>query len=114
VINVPCRFDRNEKSYINEEVKGYKRKLNQITKKFDNALLINMASERHLFTKHGLHLNVKGKEIMVSKLIEVLPKILYRYKASKFIPLTCKNTLTKQIVILSENKSSQVGTINNN
>jgi ribosomal silencing factor RsfS len=28
--------------------------------------------------------------------------------------LTCKNTLTKQIVILSENKSSQVGTINNN
>jgi len=32
VINVSCSFDRNEKSYINEEFKGYKRKMSQITK----------------------------------------------------------------------------------
>jgi hypothetical protein len=49
-------------------------------------------------------MNVNGKEIMISKLIEVLPKIPDRYKASKFIPLTWKNNITKQIVILRENK----------
>jgi hypothetical protein len=59
-------------------------------------------------------MNVKGKEIMISKLNEVLPTIPDRYKASKFIPLTWKNNITKQIVILRENKSSQVGTKNNN
>jgi len=32
IINVPCSFDRNEKSYINEEVNGYNRKMSQITK----------------------------------------------------------------------------------
>lgn len=73
-----------------------------------------MAHDRHLFTKHGLHMNVKGKEIMISKLTEVLPKIPDRYNANKFIPLTWKNNLTKQIVILRENKSSQVGTTNSN
>ena len=73
-----------------------------------------MASDRHLFTRHGLHMNEWGKEIMISKLIEVLPKISDRCKPSKSIPLTWKNNLTKQIVILRENKSSQVGTINNN
>jgi ribosomal silencing factor RsfS len=59
-------------------------------------------------------MNVKGKETMISKLTEVLLKIPDRYKASKFIPLSLKNNLTKQIVILRENKSSQVETINNN
>jgi hypothetical protein len=59
-------------------------------------------------------MNVKGKEIMSSKLIEVLPKIPDRYKASKFIPLIWKNNLTKQILTLREYKSSQVGTIKNN
>jgi hypothetical protein len=73
-----------------------------------------MASDRHLFTKHCLHTNVQGKEIMNSELIEVLPKISDRYKPSKSIPLTWKHNLTKQIVILRENKSSQVGNINNN
>ena len=60
-INVPHRSDWNEKSYINEKVKGYNRKPSQITKKFENALLI-MASDSHLFTKHGLHMNVKGRD----------------------------------------------------
>jgi hypothetical protein len=31
VINVSCTFDQNGKSYINEEVKGYNRKMSQIT-----------------------------------------------------------------------------------
>jgi hypothetical protein len=46
-------------------------------------------------------MNVKEKQIIISKLIEVLPKILDRYKASKFIPLTWKNNLTTQTVIFS-------------
>jgi len=40
VANVPHRFDRNEKSCIHAEVKGYDRKMSEIIRKFDNALLL--------------------------------------------------------------------------
>lgn len=55
--------------------------------KFDYALLIIVVFDTHLFMKHDLPINVKGKGIMISKLIVVLPKILDRYKASKLIHL---------------------------
>ena len=74
MINVPHRFDQNEKSCTNEEVKGYNRK--PIIKKSDNALLTYVVCGRHVFTKHGVHINVEGKEIMISILIDVLPMVL--------------------------------------
>lgn len=91
MINVPHRFDQNEKSCTDEEVKGYNRK--PIIKKSDNALLIYVVCDRHLFTKHGEHTNVEEKEIMISKLIYVLPTILDGYKANKLIPCMWKNNL---------------------
>jgi hypothetical protein len=69
---------------------------------------------RHLFTNHGLHINVEGKEIMINKLIDVLPMILDRYKVSKLIPFMWKNNFIKQIDISQENQSSQVGAVNDN
>jgi hypothetical protein len=91
------RSDWNEKSCIHVEFKGYNRKMSEIIKKFDNALLINVVSDTHLFTKHDMHINVKGKGIIISQLVEVLPKILDRYKATKLIHLMWKNNLNKQI-----------------
>ena len=44
-----------------------------------------------------MHINVKGKGIIISKLIEVIPKILDRYEASKLIHFTWKNNLNRQI-----------------
>jgi hypothetical protein len=44
VINVTHRFDLNEKSCINEEVKRCNRKLSKIINTFENALLINVVS----------------------------------------------------------------------
>jgi len=38
----------------------YNRKMSEIIK-FDNALLINVVSGTHFFTKHEMHINVKGK-----------------------------------------------------
>jgi hypothetical protein len=57
-------------------------------------------------------MNVKLKEIMTTKLIEVLSKTLYRCRASELIPLTWKNNLITQTP--QENKSLQVETINDN
>jgi lysophospholipase L1-like esterase len=96
-INVPHRFDTNGKSCINEEVRRYNRKLSKIINKFENALLINAVSDRHWFINHGLHMNVKGKEIMTSKLMGVLPKMFDKRKVNKLIPWMWKNNSTSQI-----------------
>ena len=50
-----------------------------------------LVCDRHLITKPGLHMNVEGKEVMIRKLLDLLPTILDRYKASKLIPLIWKN-----------------------
>jgi hypothetical protein len=47
---------------MNEEIRNYNRKLNKLIKGFKNVQLINVLSDRNLFTKHGMHMNAKGKE----------------------------------------------------
>ena len=69
--------------------------MSKIINKFENALLITVVYDRHNFTKNGLHMNVKGKEIKTSILFEVLSKNFDRCKANKLIPLMWKNNLTK-------------------
>jgi hypothetical protein len=114
VINVTHRFDVDGKSCINEELRRYNRKLSKIINKFENALLINAVSDTHLFNNHGLHMNVKGKEIMTSKLMGVTLKIFDKCTLNKLIPLMWKNNSTSQIDTLQENKTLQVETINVN
>jgi hypothetical protein len=62
LINDPCRFDLDDLSCVNEEVQAFNRKLNKIAKRFGNASVVNVESQRHLFTRHGSHMNTKGKK----------------------------------------------------
>lgn len=61
---------------MNWEIRHYNRKLNKVIKGFKNVQFINVLSDRNLFTKHGEHMNVKGKELMVGKLIEEMSTII--------------------------------------
>jgi hypothetical protein len=47
-----------------------------VIKGFKNVRLINVLSDRNLFTKHGMHKNARGKQLMVCKLIEEMPTII--------------------------------------
>ena len=64
---------------MNEEIRNYNRKLNKVIKGFKNVQLINVLSERNVFTKHGMHKNTKGKELMVGNLIEKVSAIVDNY-----------------------------------
>jgi hypothetical protein len=48
---------------VNEEVRAFNRKLNKIAKHFGKASVVNVESQRYLFTRHGLHINTKGKKL---------------------------------------------------
>ena len=52
------------KSCVNEEVKVFNRKLRKHLKACNNTQMVEVDSNRDYYTRHGLHLNQKGKEQM--------------------------------------------------
>jgi hypothetical protein len=48
---------------MNKEIRNYNRTLNKVIMGFKNGQLINVLSDRNLFTRHGMHLNAKEKKI---------------------------------------------------
>jgi len=69
---VPVRYDSGARSHINEQIENYNKKLFKATKSFKHVKLVKVTTDREHFTKHGLHLNNKGKEIMSKELLKNL------------------------------------------
>jgi hypothetical protein len=49
-------------SCANEEIKVFYRKMHKIMKLENNVKILDIKLDRSCYTKHGLHLNVTGKE----------------------------------------------------
>ena len=62
LMNAPHRYDLMSYSCVNNEVEKFNRKLCKRLERFGKVELIDVVSERNLFTKHGQHLNSEGKE----------------------------------------------------
>jgi lysophospholipase L1-like esterase len=80
LLNAPHRFDLGDSSCEDEEVRALNRKLSKIAKRFENISIVNVESQRHLFTRNGLHMNITGKKVMVKRLATVIPEIIGNYK----------------------------------
>ena len=70
LVDVPFRYDLKKRCNINEEIIVYNRKVHKLIKKFHNVQAVEAITDRNLFTRHGLQLNGKGKEIMINRIIE--------------------------------------------
>jgi lysophospholipase L1-like esterase len=81
VISVPYRYDLEPKSCVNDEVKMYNRKLKKGVQEVGNTCVIEVDSRRDLFTRHGLHLNSKGKEQIAKKTVKVITTMLNKKKS---------------------------------
>jgi len=87
-MSVPCRYDLDPKSCINDEVKVYNRKLKKHLKAFGNSCVIEVDSNRGLFTRHGLHMNSKGKEQIAGKIVKTIKAVLHEKKS---VPIMMKD-----------------------
>jgi hypothetical protein len=72
LINALHGFNLGDSSCANEEVRVFNRKISKIVKRFENISVVNVKSQRHLFTCCGLHMNIKGKKVMVKRLATVI------------------------------------------
>jgi hypothetical protein len=75
-MNAPHRYDLMSYSCVNNEVEKFNRKLCKRLERFGKVELIDVVSERNLFTKHGQHLNSEGKESMAKKNASIIECLL--------------------------------------
>jgi hypothetical protein len=78
VINVPNRHDLSPISCVNNEVQTFNRKIGKLCKIFENVVVLPVDLDRDLFTRHGLHLNTKGREHLALKVALMIKNLLTR------------------------------------
>ena len=90
IMKAPHRHNLIPTSCVNKEVANFNRKLQKITKKFDNAETVKMSTKRDHFTQHGLHMNGSGKDWITSLLATKIRQILTTPMPKHPIHLTWK------------------------
>jgi hypothetical protein len=85
IINAPHRFDLEESSCVNKEVKVFNRKLNEIVERYSHVKAVDMSTKRDHYTRHGLHMNKTGKDWITRKTADVINKL---FATSKPAPIT--------------------------
>ena len=108
VITVPHRFDINSNSWENFEIGVFNRKLTKRVESLNNVVLVNSPKEREYFTRHGLHLNKRGKEKMAEKLASSIYQIMEPVKKhSEAIPMPLN-----EMVPIHQNQELETAQIN--
>lgn len=89
VVNVPSRYDLLPNSCVNKEIECANMRLNRICNDFENVKVVDISNlNREQHTKHGLHLNYKGKTVMTDKIIETISKCqIWKQRSVTPIPL---------------------------
>jgi hypothetical protein len=86
VMELPDRGDLSANSCVNVECKSFNRKLRKYTQPFKHASVVEIYCNRSHYTKHGLHLNYKGKGFSAKQIQREIERI-FREVRSIPIPL---------------------------
>jgi hypothetical protein len=76
LISAPHRHDLIWNLCVNNEVETFNKKLRKRLDRFDKVNLIDIVSDRNLYTKHRQHLNSEGKENMAKKIASSIVNVL--------------------------------------
>jgi alkaline phosphatase len=68
LINAPHRHDLIPESCVNKEVWKFNRLLRKVAKLDTNVQLLEVDPDRSHFTRHGMHMNSKGKDFLSHQL----------------------------------------------
>jgi hypothetical protein len=74
IVNAPQRYDLAATSCVNNEVTIHNRKLYKRMKAFEYVKIIDSEVHREYFTKHGMHVNTMGKELMARRITQHIRK----------------------------------------
>jgi hypothetical protein len=61
LLDIPHRSNLIETSFVNKEIQVFNMKLRKVTKLYNHVKILEVSSNKELFTRHGMHLNREGK-----------------------------------------------------
>lgn len=86
IVNLPQRYDLIKNSCVNREIRKTNKKLKLMCSMYSKANLIDVGNlDRNLHTKHGQHLNRKGKNFLVTTLCKVVTSLKGKMESSPIV-----------------------------
>ena len=74
IMSIPYRHDLEENARINLAIKKLNKKLKDITQRFRHVIIIYSDINRTYFTRHGMHLNNRGKAKLAKEIVNLINK----------------------------------------
>ena len=99
LISAPHRHDLIHESCVNKEVGKYNRLMRKVAKLYTNVKFLEVPLDRTHSTRHGMHLNPKGKEFLFHQLA-IQIDLTFNESQSPSIPIPWESTnpeLTKAV-----------------
>jgi len=72
-----------QSSCVNNEIRSFNRKLLKSARAYQQGSILEMSSDRKLFTNRGLHCNDLGKEVLSKQIVSHIYAILDQKKNSQ-------------------------------
>ena len=101
LVCVPTRFDLLSTSCVNKEVIIYNRKLHKWMKQYEHVKIIDSESQREYFTRHSMHMNLPGKELIAQRITEHIKEHFSKRETSSII-LQWKQEMVKRTAMTRE------------
>jgi hypothetical protein len=76
IVSAPKRYDLSTMSCVNSEVTTYNRKLHKRMKMVGYVKILGSDVQKEHFTRHGLHMNTVGKELMAQRITDHIRQTL--------------------------------------
>jgi hypothetical protein len=85
IVSAPQRHDLSTISCVNSEVTTYNRKLHKRMKMFAYVQILDSEVQKEHVTRHGLHMNTVGKELMAQRILDHIRKTMLVRKTPPII-----------------------------
>jgi hypothetical protein len=104
VLGVPFRYDLPNSTMVNSEICKINKKLSKLANTASNIGFLDSDNDSKLFTKHGLHRNKYGKQLIVTQIADFILSI-FNQKTLPPISLAC---YTPTEVSIDENQKNNI------
>ena len=100
LLEAPHRYDLPLSSCVNMEARLFNKRMRSLMTPFRHVKVLNMSTEREHHTRHGLHLNKKGKYWVTNNLVKKIKNFYFPHNITPPIVLQWKDA--------NENTTEQV------
>ena len=112
-LTIPHRHDLSLPSCVNKEIQTFNRRLHKMMKNLDRVKVVDYALTMEDFTRHGLHINAKGKMKVANAITQILTQPS-KQNDVMLIPMYWIETITDTAQLGSMSETSKKETAHQN